>query len=205
MKAKFSLLISIVAFLAICSCSSNNFKMKDISGFFPSDKYFIANMISLHYVIETQPIKDLKKSYDGYSKMFGFPEDAKRIKDGRYYGESPEDAFGYRHCVSFRVLNGKFLDIKYNEIKGGGLLRRGLGKKEDTLYCKSMDACGTNPSIAYPIYEQQLEQKQNLSKVDAVSGATYSYYRFRYAVSIALMKAIAEQKVTKDALASTSR
>lgn len=52
-----------------------------------------------------------------------------------------------------------------------------------------MSRIGTTPKIAYPILEKQLIEKQDVLKIDAVTGATYSLYRFRYAVIIALIKA----------------
>jgi major membrane immunogen (membrane-anchored lipoprotein) len=52
-----------------------------------------------------------------------------------------------------------------------------------------MSVTGTSPQIAYPRYEKQLLETQNLLEVDAVSGATYSLYRLRYAITIALIKA----------------
>ncbi|MDH7605809.1 MAG: hypothetical protein QHH13_12980 [Melioribacter sp.] len=52
-----------------------------------------------------------------------------------------------------------------------------------------MSVTGTSPAIAYPLYEKQLIDKQDFRKVDAITGATYSLFRFRYALSIALMKA----------------
>jgi len=48
---------------------------------------------------------------------------------------------------------------------------------------------GTSPSIAYPINEQELIKNQDYMKVDAVTGATYSLYRFRMAVAKAFEKA----------------
>ena len=48
---------------------------------------------------------------------------------------------------------------------------------------------GTSPAIAYPDMEKQLVEKQEMWEVDATSGATYSLYRFRYAVTLAIMKA----------------
>ena len=52
-----------------------------------------------------------------------------------------------------------------------------------------MSVTGTSPAIAYPEMEKQLLEKQEMWEVDATSGATYSLYRFRYAVTLALMKA----------------
>ena len=57
-----------------------------------------------------------------------------------------------------------------------------------------MSASGTTPATAYPILENQLIEKQNMMAVDAVSGATYSLYRFRYALTVALMNAITSSK-----------
>ena len=56
-------------------------------------------------------------------------------------------------------------------------------------YCEEMSAIGPTPAIAYPNMEEQFINKQNLSNIDAVTGASYSLYLFRYAAMIALMKA----------------
>lgn len=53
-----------------------------------------------------------------------------------------------------------------------------------------MKVSGTTPAIAYPHMEESLMANQDLMQVDGVSGATYSLYRFRYAVTVALMKAL---------------
>jgi len=52
-----------------------------------------------------------------------------------------------------------------------------------------MSVTGTTPAIAYPILEEEMLMTQNIMDVNAVSGATYSLHRFRYAVMLALMKA----------------
>jgi major membrane immunogen (membrane-anchored lipoprotein) len=54
---------------------------------------------------------------------------------------------------------------------------------------EEMSITGTTPAQAYPQMKQQLLERQNSIEVDAVSGATYSLYRFRYALAVALMKA----------------
>ena len=64
-----------------------------------------------------------------------------------------------------------------------------MGKQEDEAYNEEMSVTGTTPANAYPILENQLLKKQDLSKINAVSGATYSLYRFKYAVIVALIKA----------------
>jgi len=52
-----------------------------------------------------------------------------------------------------------------------------------------MSVTGTTPAIAYPIMEEALLSTQNMMEVDAVSGASYSLHRFRFAVTLALMQA----------------
>ena len=52
-----------------------------------------------------------------------------------------------------------------------------------------MSVTGTTPAIAYPVMEKMLLSTQDMMQVDGVSGATYSLYRFRFAVTVALMHA----------------
>ena len=52
-----------------------------------------------------------------------------------------------------------------------------------------MSATGSNPAEAYDYIEKQLIEIQNIMHVDGVSGATYSLFRFRCAIIIALIKA----------------
>jgi major membrane immunogen (membrane-anchored lipoprotein) len=118
-------------------------------------------------------------------EAYDLPVSASGVKDGVYTGESPYDAFDYKHVVKIRVEDGKFVEVDYNEVK-----RDGHGKQEDEEYCEEMSVTGTTPAIAYPDMEEMLLTTQDITKVDGVSGATYSRYRFRYAVTIALMKAL---------------
>ena len=53
----------------------------------------------------------------------------------------------------------------------------------------SLIVAGKEIVIAYPAMEEMLLTTQDITKVDGVSGASYSRYRFRYAVTVALMKA----------------
>lgn len=70
-----------------------------------------------------------------------------------------------------------------------GLKLNGKNKRTDINYNREMFKSGTSPAIAYPIYENQLIKNQDYMQVDAVTGATYSLYRFRMAVAKALEKA----------------
>ena len=86
--------------------------------------------------------------------------------------------------VDVVVKDGKITEVEYNEIH-----KDGSDKKSDKKYNEEMSKAGTSPAIAYPEMEKQLLEKQEMWEVDATSGATYSLYRFRYAVTVALVKA----------------
>jgi major membrane immunogen (membrane-anchored lipoprotein) len=118
-------------------------------------------------------------------ELNGLPVDPSGIKDGCYTGSSPKDAFDYKHVVEIRIEGGKIVEVDYNEVKYDD-----HGKQEDEEYCEEMMATGTSPAIAYPHMEEKLLATQNMMEVDGVSGATYSLHRFRYAVTVALMKAL---------------
>lgn len=138
----------------------------------------------LHWIIERSPVSAIKSEYDKTMQETGFPKTLVTLKDGIYYGETPFDDFGYKHIISFEMMNGKIIRADYNEIN-----ENGQGKEEDADYCKRMRQSGTTPAIAYPEYEKQLMKKQLPDKVDAVSGATYSMYRFRLALAFAILNA----------------
>ena len=52
---------------------------------------------------------------------------------------------------------------------------------------EAMKQSGTTPAIAYPSYEKQMLEKEDFNKIDAVSGASYSDYRFRLAILYAIL------------------
>lgn len=105
-------------------------------------------------------------------------------RDGVFRAESPPNFFGYRYIVTLAVKSGKIVSVDYDEVNASG-----KGKQGDKEYNKEMGKNGTNPAKAYPRYEQQLLKTQNILKVDAVSGATYSLYRFRTVAALALSEA----------------
>jgi len=180
------LLYAAAAVVAIlCSCSSNRIDDLDlIKKYQPSNKYFKSTMVTLHFLIETSPTTKLDTIFRQVSDLYSLPVSAEGIPDGRYRGTSPADAFDYVHTVDIKVVDGMITTVDYDEIKATG-----KGKKTDREYAEEMLVAGTTPAIAYPAMENQLLNKQDLSELDAISGATYSLYRFRYAVSIALIKA----------------
>ncbi|HUX59644.1 MAG TPA: hypothetical protein VMV47_19405 [Bacteroidales bacterium] len=182
MKVLLSFLTVIFIFL-ITSCREQPDSLDEIKLFHPDDKYFKSSMVSLHFIIETSSIDRVDSIFYQMINQYDLPVDAKGAKDGTYKGESPYDAFDYKHIVEMEIKDEKIVSLDYNEIH-----KNGIGKEEDESYCKEMSVTGTSPDIAYPLMEAEMLEKQNTMKVSAVSGATYSLYRFRYAITVALMK-----------------
>ncbi len=154
-----------------------------IKSYPPGGKYFKSSMKSLHFIIEVNDIAKVDTTFNHYITAYQLPVSAMGIPDGLYTGSSPLDAFDYRHVVSIDVKDEIITSIDYNEVKDSG-----SGKQEDEAYCKEMKSAGTTPAIAYPLMEKQMLEKQDMMDVDAVSGATYSLYRMRYALTVALIK-----------------
>jgi len=155
-----------------------------IKNYKPQDKYFKSFMVSLHFIIETSSITRVDTVFTKIIRDYNLPLTAKGCRDGEYYGKSPFDAYDYQHIVKLKIKNGKIISVDYNEVN-----KDGRGKQEDDEYCADMSITGTTPAIAYPLMENRLLIEQDLMKVDAVSGATYSLYRFRYSVILVLIKA----------------
>lgn len=183
MKVRVIFIVFSVVFLSI-SCREQKDDLDIIKEYNPENKYFKANMVTIHYIIETSPIAKLDTLFTMLIEQNGLPVSARGCPDGVYTGSSPYDAFDYEHTVKIEIKDEKIISVDYDEIK-----KSGTGKKEDKKYCEEMKVTGTTPAIAYPEMERQLLEEQNMMDVDAVTGATYSLYRFRYALTVALMKA----------------
>lgn len=177
-------ILSIALLLFLSSCCVQEDSLDEVKKFRSDDKYFKSSLVSLHFIMETSPIPEVDTLFSQLIALYDLPVSPAGLKDGSYTGSSPYDAFDYRHEVVLTIKKGNIVEIDYNEIH-----RNGKGKQEDAAYCEEMSVTGTTPAIAYPIYEEGLLKHQDILDVDAVSGATYSLYRFRYAVVIALMKA----------------
>ncbi|WP_291856784.1 FMN-binding protein [Marinilabilia sp.] len=187
-RANLNMVVLAFLVLSISSCQHQQTSDIDlVKAFKPSDKYFKSSLMSLHFIIETSPVDKVDTVFRQIIESYDLPLSANGIPDGSYSAASPADAFDYQHVVTISVKNEKITSVDYNEIKPAG-----KGKQEDTAYCKEMQPAGTTPAIAYPVMEEQLLEKQNIMEVDAVSGATYSLYRMRYALTMALMKATLE-------------
>lgn len=180
--------LCMVSSSAFQSCSSQNENvypdLEEIKAFHREDKYFKSSLVSLHFIIETSDIPKVDTIFSQIFNGYKLPVNPKGMPDGLYTGESPYDAFDFRHVVKIKIEDETIASVDYDEIHISG-----WGKQENEEYCREMSNSGTTPAIAYPVLENQLIDKQDIMDVDAISGATYSLYRFRYAVAVALMKA----------------
>lgn len=138
----------------------------------------------IHWLIERSDMKIVRAEFQKICDENNFPSLVSELKDGTYKGETPFDDYGYKHEVVFEIKNGKMVSIDYDEIH-----RDGHAKQHDEEYCKRMLESGTTPAIAYPKYESEMLAKQNFNQIDAVSGASYSLYRFKLAILYAIIKA----------------
>jgi major membrane immunogen (membrane-anchored lipoprotein) len=187
LQLKVHVILLFIPLLILSSCNSFDCQedsLDKVKAFKPDDKYFKSALVSLHFNMETSPVDEVDKLFIQLIKMYDLPISAEGAKDGSYVGTSPYDAFDYRHEVKIQIKEGKIVALDYNEVK-----KDGHGKQEDEEYCEEMSVRGTTPAIAYPIMEEMLLSAQNMMQVDGVSGATYSLYRFRFAVTLALMQA----------------
>ena len=139
---------------------------------------------NLHLIVERSHPDTVKDVMKAFYENFEIPRSATNLPDGHYQAESPVDDYHYRHIISFDVKNGKFENVEYDEIKYSG-----KSKTEEVKYNKEMNenVMGSAPEITYPAYEKQLENKQNLMAIDAISGATYSKYRLQLVAAMAIV------------------
>ena len=136
----------------------------------------------LHLIIERSDMNKVRSEFQKICNDHQFPSLVSGLKDGTYKGATPFDDYNYKHEVVFEMKNGKMISIDYDEIH-----RDGHGKQHDEEYCKKMLQSGTTPAIAYPKYELGMLNKQNFNEIDAVSGASYSLYRFKLAILYAML------------------
>lgn len=136
----------------------------------------------IHWIIERSDMNKVRSAFKEICDENHFSSLVSGLKDGIYKGASPADDYGYRHEVTFEIKSGKMISVDYDEIHADG-----HAKQHDEEYGKRMLQSGTTPAIAYQDYENQMLNKQDFSKIDAVSGASYSDYRFRLAILYAIL------------------
>lgn len=136
----------------------------------------------MHWLIERSDMNTVRTQFEKLCAENSLPSIVAGLKDGTYKGSTPVDDFGYRHEVVFEMKKGRMISIDYDEIHTDG-----HAKQHDAEYGKQMLESGTTPAIAYPKYESQMLDKQNYNKVDGISGASYSLYRFKLAILYAML------------------
>ncbi|MBM7616060.1 FMN-binding protein [Alkaliphilus hydrothermalis] len=106
------------------------------------------------------------------------------FEDGKYEAEGEVDERGWKPFIEITVADGKITEVSYDEINEEEQL-----KTEDEEYnAKWKEKSGVSAPEAYPQLEQDLIEKQNVEKVDAVTGATSSSESFKEMAKKALAK-----------------
>ncbi|WP_129724991.1 FMN-binding protein [Xylanivirga thermophila] len=107
-------------------------------------------------------------------------------KDGTYKASFKDfDDHGWKGFVEVVITDGKISDAKFDYENEEGAL-----KSEDDEYNKTMkDASGTSPEEFSPKLAEDLVEKQDVDKVDTVTGATHSVDDFKELAKAALKNA----------------
>lgn len=121
----------------------------------------------------------LQKASDGDTKPATIP----LYEDGTYRVEADAyDDHGWKPFVELTITKDKITDVKFDYTNESGGL-----KTADAQYKASMEAKnGTYPEKYSKELTQQLIQKQVISQVDAITGATTSSKNFKALVEYAL-------------------
>jgi len=183
MRTLFMLGIALIAFLL-----NNSFMVSPLSQIKDTTKSEVkisdAAWEKVHLMIERSPVDTVKACFELFVNKNALKTTALNCSNGKFIGLTPADDYGYLHLAVLEINQGKIINVLYDELK-----LNGKNKRTDINYNREMLKSGTSPAIAYPIYENQLIKNQDYMKVDAITGATYSLYRFRMAVAKALEKA----------------
>lgn len=183
MRTLFMLGIALITYLL-----SNSFMVSPVSQTKdtpkPEIKLSDADWVKIHLMIERSPVDTVKTCFELFVNKNTLKTSPLNCNNGKFIGLTPADDYGYVHLAVLEINQGKIMNVHYDELK-----LNGDNKRTDINYNREMLKSGTSPAIAYPIYENRLINKQDYMKIDAVTGATYSLYRFRMAVAKALEKA----------------
>jgi major membrane immunogen (membrane-anchored lipoprotein) len=113
------------------------------------------------------------------------PTDDGRYEDGTYTGETEFDSHGWKGVVEIKVTGGKIAQVDYDELN-----EEGEKKSEDEEYKEMWQGqAGINADEAYPGYENDLLESQDIEQVDVISGATATHATFTQVVKKALADA----------------
>ena len=108
------------------------------------------------------------------------------VKDGTFAADSSQhEKIGHSH-VALTIKDGAITKVVHT-----GIDKEGKAKDESYGAGKS-EAAQKKAQVAYKAigsYASQLEEKKDLAKVDAITGATISYDQFKEAVEKAVEEA----------------
>ncbi|WP_069650687.1 FMN-binding protein [Caloranaerobacter ferrireducens] len=105
-------------------------------------------------------------------------------KDGTYKASDDYDKYGWKAEISITYEDGKIVDVVFNEVN-----KEGQNKNEDKEYAEKMkEASGITPEDVKIKLEKELISKQDVDKVDVVTGATYTSERFKKLAKKAMNK-----------------
>lgn len=107
--------------------------------------------------------------------------------NGYYTAEMAEfDAYGWKEFITIYVKDDKIVSVDYEAKNPSGFI-----KSWDMNYMRVMDdVCDMYPNKYVRIYSDALLSQQEPSKVQAVTGATHSFYTFQALASAALEQAL---------------
>lgn len=105
-------------------------------------------------------------------------------KDGKYDYTSEPDNHGWKKAIEITVKDGKIDSAIYDEINKDTNMK----KSEDTDYIEKwqMQVPDADPKAFYDRLGKSLVEKQDVEKVDTITGATQATNDFKTAASKAL-------------------
>lgn len=106
--------------------------------------------------------------------------------DGFYTAEAAEfGETGWKEYITIYVSGNKIVTVEYNAKNASGFI-----KSWDMEYMRKMNASdGTYPNEYTRLYSDDLLNRQDPNKVDAISGATHSYHYFKALANEAINRA----------------
>ena len=116
-------------------------------------------------------------------------------KDGKYKAAYDKlDSHGWKAFAEIEIKDGKIATVDFDYLN-----KDNKRKSEDAEYTKAMKPkSGTSPDEFCPKLEKDLVEKQDVDKVDAITGATNSVTNFKTLSKTALENA--KKKNTKEAV-----
>lgn len=111
--------------------------------------------------------------------------------DGEYHGESAVDEWGGKVTTDIVIKDGKIIeaDLK-NLLADGSEKDENYGKAKEGATNQGLYKIAQNAIKNAQEYPKQLVEKQNISEVEVITGATVSHTSFTEAVNNALENAI---------------